>query len=115
VLDDGTAALPISGTWTLDEKGRPVLTLDAAGLEADLQNLLANVCFEEFGDEICNIFFTLDVVIDPSDFKIKLKAKDDDGVIVVGAKGKLPFELFLEGERVAKVSISFRSQDLVEN
>lgn len=112
-LDDGTAVLPISGTYALDEKNRPQLMVDAANLATDLQNLFVDVCFDELGDPDCDVFLEFDFFVDPSDFRAKLKAKDDDGVTVIDAKGKLPIELFFEGQRVAKASISFRATQLL--
>lgn len=87
--------------------------MNPANLAADLQALFVDVCFDELGDPDCDVFFELDFAVDPNDFRAKLKAKDDDGVTVVDAKGKLPIELFFEGDRVAKASISFRAKDLV--
>ena len=114
-LDDGTASIPIHGTWLLDPKGRPILTLDPSTVAADLKELLFDVCQEQLGSPECNIFLQLDVVIDPSKFKPKLKAKDDHGLIVLSATGKLPFDLFLQGDRVARASIGFKSKVLLEN
>ena len=113
-LDDGTASLPLRGTFAVDAKGRPQLSIDTTTLAADFQKLLVDFCFDKVNDPGCDIFNQVDVVIDPSQLKLKITGKEIRGVVALYAQGKLPFVLSDQGtgRPLAKVLIGFKSAAL---
>jgi len=110
VLDDGMESLDVTGTWAVDEKGRLVLALDVNALAAELSAVTLHVCVDVLGlGPECDLIPLLDVILDPTKQKLKLKGKSKDGLESLKAKGKFPFAFFWEGEPVARVSIGFKA------
>jgi len=110
VLDDGMEDLNIGGSYTVDAKGRPVLSPDTSALAVELEGLMMHICVDVLGlSAECTVLETLDLSFDPSKLKIKLKAKERDGVETLLGAGRFPFVLLDGIDAVERVSIVFKT------
>jgi hypothetical protein len=110
VADDGEETLDITGTYAVDEKGQPVLTLDTTALATELHALVVHVCEDilVLGAE-CDILDILGVVLDPAKLKTKVKTRsDDEDGADLALSAKLPF-LLTNGGGEIKLTVSLKT------
>jgi hypothetical protein len=110
VADDGEETLDVTGTYAVNEKGQPVLTLDTTALATELHALVVHVCEDVLvlGAE-CDILDVLDVVLDPTKLKTKVKTRsDDEDGAELALNAKLPF-LLTNGGGSIKLTVSLKT------
>ncbi len=111
ILDDGIEELRIAGTWSLDEKGRPVLVIDGDALADELLELMVSICENELDLGNCDVLSLLDVEY-PKGLRPKLKARSKDGLESLSMSGKLAFDLLYQGELLLSVTLGFETGDV---
>lgn len=94
VADDSVETLEITGTFVVDEKGQPVLTVDTDLLALDLKTLLIHVCLDVLlvDPADCAEIEDLDVLVDVARMKLKAKASQKNGE-TLAFSAKIPFVL----------------------
>jgi hypothetical protein len=109
VADDGEETLDLTGTYTVDDKGQPVLALDTTATAAELHALALHVCEDVLGlGAECVVIAGLDVVVDPARLKTKVKTKSGAEGAELGLGAKLPF-LLTDGDDEVKVTVSLKT------
>jgi len=108
--DDGMESLDITGLYTLDDKGQPVLAPDTGALVNELSDLVEHVCADILMVDpgTCALLGALDVVLD-SRYRTKVKTHAGRGgdPDELGFSAKLPFVL-TNGVDEAKGSVSLK-------
>jgi hypothetical protein len=108
--DDGMESFDVTGLYTLDDKGQPVLAPDTGALLNELSDLVEHVCADILMVDpgTCALLGALDVVLD-SRYRTKVKTRMGRGgdPDALGFSAKLPFVL-TNGVDEAKGSVSLK-------
>ena len=105
--DDGMETFDVTGLYTLDAKGQPVLAPDTGVLVSELSDWVEHVCTDVLmlDPTTCAFLGALDVVLD-SRYRTKVKTHMGDPD-ELGFSAKLPFVL-TNGVDEAKGSVSLK-------
>lgn len=108
VADDSVETLEIHGTFSVDDKGQPLLAVDTNLLAADLKELMIHVCVDILLiDPVdCAAIEDLDVLFDVTRLKLKARTNQEAGEITFSAK--IPF-ILSNGIDEAKVTVSLKT------
>jgi hypothetical protein len=109
-------AFDVFGTWTTDAKGQPVLALDTVLLADELSTLMVHVCEDVLllDPSTCAFIGSLDVVVDPTKPKLKVKTSTGNGSgATLQLSGKIPFVL-TDGMDEAKITVSLKTSPLAQ-
>ena len=109
VLDDGEETLVLTGTYSVDAKGQPVLALDTTLLAAELKDLMIHICQDVLGlGAACDELLALDVALDPERLRTKVKTASGNGDAELVFSAKLPF-LLTDGVDALKFTVSIKT------
>jgi hypothetical protein len=107
VVDDTEETLELTGTYTVDAKGQPVLTLALPNLGDELRALMIHVCEDILLIDPAECAEIADLDADIGAYKLKAKTSQTDGG-VISFSGKIPFVL-TDGMTESKISLSFKT------
>jgi hypothetical protein len=109
--DDGMESFDVTGLYTLDDKGQPVLAPDTGALLNELSDLVEHVCADILMVDpgTCAFLGALEVVLDSRyHTKVKTRAGRGGELAELAFSAKLPFVL-INGVDEAKGSVSLKT------
>lgn len=109
--DDGMETLEVRGSYAVDAKGQPVLTPDLADLADELSDLIVHVCEDvlNLGSLICDQLALLDVAVDATKLKTKVKTSASASGDALQFGTKLPFVL-TDGNDAVRATVALKGR-----